>query len=36
MRKPRPEASQVFRQFAWHLTGKLAPAKPPRQQKGKP
>jgi hypothetical protein len=28
MAKPRPEAQQVFRQFAWHLAGKLAP-KPP-------
>jgi hypothetical protein len=28
MRKPRPEAQQVFRQFAWHLAGKLASTKP--------
>lgn len=23
MTKPHPEAAQVFRQFAWHLAGKL-------------
>ena len=27
MRKQKQEAQQVFRQFAWHLAGKLA-AKP--------
>jgi hypothetical protein len=32
--KPHPEAREVFRQFAWHLAGKLAE---PRQRpvKGK-
>ena len=24
MRKSKDEATQVFRQFAWHLAGKLA------------
>lgn len=24
MAKPRNEANEVFRQFAWHLAGKLA------------
>ena len=36
MRKPQPEATQVFRQFAWHLASKLAqpkPARPPRGQR---
>lgn len=30
MPKPHPEAQQVFRQFAWHLAGKLVtkPAAP--------
>ena len=28
MAKPQPEAQQVFRQFAWHLAGKLVPIKP--------
>lgn len=28
MRKPHPEAREVFRQFAWHLAGKLAQTKP--------
>lgn len=27
------EASQVFRQFAWHLAGSLAVAKPPAPRK---
>lgn len=34
MAKPHPEAQQVFRQFAWHLVGKLARTKP-RPQGGK-
>jgi hypothetical protein len=28
MAKPQLEAQQVFRQFAWHLVGKLAQTKP--------
>ena len=32
MGKPHPEAQQVFRQFAWHLAGKLAPK--PQAPKG--
>ena len=35
MPKPRREAQEVFRQFAWHLVGKLAQPKPPRPPKGK-
>ena len=30
MAKPHPEARDVFRQFAWHLVGKLASPRPPR------
>jgi hypothetical protein len=33
MAKPHPVAQQVFRQFAWHLAGKLAPK--PAPPKGK-
>ena len=29
MTKPRAEAAEVFRQFAWHLAGKLARTPPP-------
>ncbi len=32
MRKPRNEATQVFRQFAWHLAGKLAVEKTAKPQ----
>jgi hypothetical protein len=28
MPKPHPAAQQVFRQFAWHLAGKLVTTKP--------
>ena len=28
MAKPHAEAREVFRQFAWHLVGKLAQTKP--------
>lgn len=28
MRKSKDEAREVFRQFAWHLAGRLVPAKP--------
>lgn len=35
MAKPHPEAQEVFRQFAWHLVGKLAQTQPPRAPKGK-
>jgi hypothetical protein len=33
----KTEHTEVFRQFAWHLAGKLAPPKPaapPRRPKG--
>lgn len=33
MAKPRPEATEVFRAFAWHLAGKLA--QKPAAPKGK-
>ena len=35
MAKPHPEAREVFRQFAWHLVGKLAQTQSPRVPKGK-
>jgi hypothetical protein len=35
MRKPLDEARQVFRQFAWHLAGKLAVKTPAAAPKGK-
>lgn len=35
MAKPHPEAQQVFRQFAWHLAGKLAQPRPVRTPKVK-
>jgi hypothetical protein len=35
MRKPLSEARQVFRQFAWHLVGKLALKTPVPAPKGK-
>ena len=38
MAKPNPEAREVFRQFAWHLAGRLAaprPSPPPRPR-GRP
>lgn len=36
MAKPRPEATEVFRQFAWHLAGKLVQTKPaaPKGKRG--
>jgi len=37
MSKSRIEAAEVFRQFAWHLAGKLAAPKPqPPRPRGKP
>lgn len=36
MQKTRPEAAEVFRQFAWNLAGSLALPKPRRRPEAKP